>query len=89
MEGAVRLGFAKELSEAEREGGAEAHKEVYDALLAAAYSRGEATNLAQTFEVDDVIDPAESRALIVATMEANPAPVGRRATKKRPCVSTW
>lgn len=88
LEGAVRLGFVKELSEAEKHGPA-AYKELYDTLIAASYSRGEATNLAQTFEVDDVIDPAESRQLIVATMEAHPTPAGRRTSKKRPCVSTW
>ncbi len=61
LEGAVRLGFSKELAAvadpAERQ-------ELFDKLLAAAYEHGKALRSATTFELDDVIDPADSRAWI-------------------------
>ncbi|WAM12753.1 acetyl-CoA carboxylase family protein [Rhodococcus sp. JS3073] len=62
LEGAVRLGFRKELEAiddpAERDT-AFAH------LVDAAYQHGKALNAATIFELDDVIDPADSRAWIV------------------------
>jgi hypothetical protein len=44
--------------------------------------------MASVFEIDDVIDPAESRARIVAALCALPPPVPRTG-KKPPCVDTW
>ena len=61
LEGAVRLGFRKELAAvtdpAERQ-------QLFDKLVAAAYEHGKALRSATTFELDDVIDPADSRAWI-------------------------
>jgi acetyl/propionyl-CoA carboxylase alpha subunit len=61
LEGAVRLGFSKELAAvtdpAERQA-------LFDKLVAAAYQHGKALRSATTFELDDVIDPADSRAWI-------------------------
>jgi acetyl/propionyl-CoA carboxylase alpha subunit/acetyl-CoA carboxylase carboxyltransferase component len=61
LEGAVRLGFSKELAAVtdplERQ-------ELFDKLVAAAYEHGKALRSATTFELDDVIDPAASRAWI-------------------------
>jgi acetyl/propionyl-CoA carboxylase alpha subunit/acetyl-CoA carboxylase carboxyltransferase component len=61
LEGAVRLGFSKELAAVidpiERQN-------LFDKLVEAAYQHGKALNSATTFELDDVIDPAESRAWI-------------------------
>jgi acetyl/propionyl-CoA carboxylase alpha subunit/acetyl-CoA carboxylase carboxyltransferase component len=61
LEGAVRLGFSKELAAAadpvERQ-------ELFDRLVAAAYQHGKALRAATTFELDDVIDPPDSRAWI-------------------------
>ncbi len=61
LEGAVRLGFRKELAESpdpvERQ-------RLFDRLVAAAYQHGKALRSATTFELDDVIDPADSRAWI-------------------------
>jgi acetyl/propionyl-CoA carboxylase alpha subunit/acetyl-CoA carboxylase carboxyltransferase component len=61
LEGAVRLGFSKELAAAadpiERQN-------LYDKLIEAAYQHGKALTSATTFELDDVIDPADSRAWI-------------------------
>ncbi len=61
LEGAVRLGFSKELAAVadpvERQ-------DLFDRLVAAAYQHGKALRSATTFELDDVIDPADSRAWI-------------------------
>ncbi len=58
LEGAVRLAARKELAAiadpAER-------KRVFDELVAGAYELGKATSAATYHELDDVIDPAESR----------------------------
>ncbi|HEU0191998.1 MAG TPA: carboxyl transferase domain-containing protein, partial [Mycobacterium sp.] len=64
LEGAVRLGFRKELAAAAGSADPAAQRELFDRLLAAAYGHGKALNSATTFELDDVIDPAESRAWI-------------------------
>jgi acetyl/propionyl-CoA carboxylase alpha subunit len=62
LEGAVRLGFRKELEAiddpAER-------NTAFAQLVDAAYQHGKALNAATIFELDDVIDPADSRAWIV------------------------
>jgi acetyl-CoA carboxylase carboxyltransferase component len=85
LEGAVRLGFRKEL---EAEADPAARQALFDRLLAAAYRNGKALNAATQFEIDDVIDPAETRARLVAILDAA-APVAPRSGKKRPCVDTW
>lgn len=59
LEGAVRLGFRKEL-EALPEG---AEREaLFQKLLAQQYAHGEAMHMASTLEIDAVIDPADTRA---------------------------
>jgi acetyl-CoA carboxylase carboxyltransferase component len=67
LEGAVRLALRKELEaiadEAERE------QRVRE-LTAAAEENAKALNAAALFELDDVVDPAETRRLIAATLAA-------------------
>jgi acetyl-CoA carboxylase carboxyltransferase component len=67
LEGAVRLGLRRELEaiadEAERE------QRVRD-LTAAAHENAKAINAATLFELDDVIEPAETRGVIAATLAA-------------------
>jgi acetyl-CoA carboxylase carboxyltransferase component len=58
LEGAVRLGFRKEL-EAEPEG--PQREALFHRLLSEAVQRGQALNMASHLEIDDVIDPAETR----------------------------
>jgi len=62
LEGAVRLGYRKEL-EAAAEG--EARDALFRQLVAQQYANGEAINMAQTLEIDAVIDPADTRAWLV------------------------
>ncbi|HEY0560896.1 MAG TPA: carboxyl transferase domain-containing protein [Frankiaceae bacterium] len=58
LEGAVRLGFRRELEAAADEAERQA---LYDGLVALAYEHGKALNAATLAEIDDVIDPADSR----------------------------
>jgi acetyl/propionyl-CoA carboxylase alpha subunit/acetyl-CoA carboxylase carboxyltransferase component len=85
LEGAVKLGFRKELEAiadpAERQ-------RTYERMVAESYARGSAVNMASHFEVDEVIDPAETRGWIVAGLRAA-APSQPRTGKKRPHVDTW
>ena len=71
LEGAVRLALRKELEAIEDEG--EREGRVRD-LTAAAQENARAINAAQLFELDDVIDPAETRGLIAATLAAAGTP---------------
>ncbi len=84
LEGAVRLALRKELEaiadEAERE------QRVRD-LTAAAEENAKALNAAALFELDDVVDPAETRALIAATLAAAARP-GAPSSGHR-FVDTW
>jgi len=67
LEGAVRLGFRRELEAIADES---AREERVQELTAAAHERAKALNAATLFELDDVIDPAETRGLIAATLAA-------------------
>lgn len=64
LEGAVRLGFSKELAAADESDDPTERQSLFDRLVAAAYEHGKALRAATTFELDDVIDPAASRAWI-------------------------
>ncbi|HEX7435174.1 MAG TPA: carboxyl transferase domain-containing protein, partial [Caldimonas sp.] len=58
LEGAVRLGYRKELAAAAE--GAE-RDALYETLVSQQYANGKAINMAATLEIDAVIDPAETR----------------------------
>jgi acetyl-CoA carboxylase carboxyltransferase component len=88
LEGAVRLGFRREL---DAEPDEESRRLLEQKLIAAAYQNGKALNAATHFEIDDVIDPAETRERVLAAISSAP-PSGswrQRPGKKRPCVDTW
>jgi len=67
LEGAVKLGFRRELEAIDDEGERAARLE---AMVAHAHEHAKALNAATLFELDDVIDPAETRALIARTFAA-------------------
>ena len=67
LEGAVRLGYRKEL-EALPEG--HEREALFEQLLAQQYDNGSAINMAATLEIDAVIDPAETRTWLVAGLES-------------------
>ena len=85
LEGAVKLGFRKELAAIEDPA---ERLRAFESMVARAYERGKAVNTASHFEIDDVIDPADSRQWIVAGLRSAPTPP-QRSGKKRPCIDTW
>tara|TARA_R110002072_G_scaffold4245_12_gene30100 strand:+ start:5242 stop:6780 length:1539 start_codon:yes stop_codon:yes gene_type:complete len=67
LEGAVRLGFKKEL-EAEQD--EEAREQLFQQLVARMYEVGKASEAASYLELDAVIDPADTRAAILRALAA-------------------
>jgi acetyl-CoA carboxylase carboxyltransferase component len=61
---------------------------LFDRLVAAAYERGQALNMAAHLEIDDVIDPLDTRRRIVHALRSSPPPAPRTG-RKRPCIDTW
>ena len=90
LEGAVRLGYRKELEaitdDAERE---VLFREMVDRM----YAHGKAVSVASFFEIDDVIDPIDTRRWITTIFDG--APETHRATTdpmappRRPNIDTW
>jgi acetyl-CoA carboxylase carboxyltransferase component len=86
LEGAVKLGMRRELDAIEDP---QEREDVFQATVAAAYKHGEGLNMAAYGEIDDVIDPADSRRFI-ATLFDHPAADWRgRESKRRPNVDAW
>ncbi|HEY8155202.1 MAG TPA: carboxyl transferase domain-containing protein [Myxococcota bacterium] len=85
LEGAVKLGYRGELAAladpVER-------KALFDQMVERMYQHGKAVSYASHFEIDDVIDPAESRTWITRALRSAPPPAPRTG-KKRACVDTW
>jgi acetyl-CoA carboxylase carboxyltransferase component len=86
LEGAVRLGMRRELEAIEDP---EERERVFEQTVAAAYERGRGVNMAAYGEIDDVIDPADSRRWIEMLFERDGADWRRRPGKKRPNVDAW
>lgn len=85
LEGAVRLGFKKELEAVDDPVEREA---LYETMVAMAYEHGKSTNMASFLEIDDVIDPKETRFWIMRGLRSMPTPEPRNG-KKRPNIDTW
>lgn len=83
LEGAVRLGFAKELAAvtdpAEREA-------LFNKMVAKAYDNGRGINTASFLEIDGVIDPAHTRDWLSRGMNSAG---GRREAVSRRFIDTW
>jgi len=84
LEGAVKAGFKKEL---EAVTDLQEREALYQKLVALAYERGKALNMASYLEIDAVIDPADTRGWITAGLRAAPAGYTRRAGHD--FVDTW
>jgi acetyl/propionyl-CoA carboxylase alpha subunit/acetyl-CoA carboxylase carboxyltransferase component len=80
LEGAVRLGYRKELEAIQD---AEAREARYQELVAHSYERGKAVSVAQFLEIDAVIDPADTRAWLLRGLASTPA---RRSGRY---IDTW
>ena len=61
----------------------------FAATVEAAYERGKGLNMASYGEIDDVIDPAESRRWIATLFSDAALHWSRRAGKKRAFVDAW
>lgn len=84
LEGAIKLGYRKEM---EAIADPDEREAWYQERVAELYENGKALTTAMGFDFDDVIDPAETRARIVAGLESTPLP--SRTGKKRPFIDTW
>ena len=90
LEGAVRLGYRKELeavaNDAEREA---LFREMVDRM----YAHGKAVSVASFFEIDDVIDPIDTRRWITTIFDSAPethrAAIDPMAPPRRPNIDTW
>ncbi len=82
LEGAVRLGFSKELAAVEDDAEREA---LFTEMVDRAYQQGRGLNVATHFEIDDVIDPADTRRWITGVLLAVPPP----PAGGRPNLDTW
>lgn len=85
LEGAVRLGYRKELDAVPDE---KERAELEATLIAKAYENGSALNMASHVEIDDVIDPADTRHRILAVI-GETRTWRHRPGKKRPMIDTW
>jgi acetyl-CoA carboxylase carboxyltransferase component len=83
LEGSVRLGFRKEL-EAQPEG--PLRDALFNALVADRYAVGKAINMAQTLEIDAVIDPSETRQWIVRGLDSS---LSLKGSNNNGFVDTW
>ena len=85
LEGAVKLGLRRELEAIEDPSERE---ERVRALTAAAHEHAKALNAATLFELDDVIDPGETRRLVSSTIAAARSAAPPPPFDRRP-VDTW
>ena len=86
LEGAVQLGMRRELDAI---ADPDERERVFDATVAAAYERGQGINMAAYFEIDDVIDPADSARWIDTLFDENSGRWWTRPGKRRPNIDTW
>ncbi len=84
LEGAVRLGLRKELETIADD---DDREERVRQATASAQENAKALNAAQIFEIDDVIDPADTRRLIADTFAA--AAMHRPRRRRSRFVDTW
>jgi len=85
IEGMVKLGYRDDLAAIEDP---EERLKKYESMVEASYERARAVNCAVFFGIDDVIDPADTRAWIVRGLKSLP-PKSPRTEKKRPYIDTW
>jgi acetyl-CoA carboxylase carboxyltransferase component len=85
LEGAVRLGYRREL---EAISDPEERQARFEMMVDAAYEQGKAINMASYMEIDDVIDPMETRHWIIQGLRSVPASIPTEG-RRRPFVDTW
>lgn len=85
LEGAVRIGFERELAAV---ADWQERQELFEKLVRQAYEQGSAINVAVHLEIDDVIDPVDSRAWVLRGLDARP-PQSRVSGRRRPMIDSW
>jgi acetyl-CoA carboxylase carboxyltransferase component len=85
LEGAVRLGYRRELGAIDDP---DERERSFQERVEQMYQHGKALNTASHFEIDDVIDPADTRRWLTGVLESSPRPA-QRSGKKRPNIDTW
>jgi acetyl-CoA carboxylase carboxyltransferase component/acetyl/propionyl-CoA carboxylase alpha subunit len=85
LEGAVRLALRRELEAIEDP---EERQRTFDDAVAWAYEQGRALSMASYLEIDDVIDPADSREVVLSVLRSAPPPNPRRG-RKAGYVDAW
>jgi acetyl-CoA carboxylase carboxyltransferase component/biotin carboxyl carrier protein len=89
IEGAVKLGYRNELAAIEDP---VARRAQFDTMVDRMYAHGKALSIASHFEIDAVIDPADTRRWIIAALDtgsATKAGAWRSNPPKRAMVDTW
>ena len=86
LEGAVRLGMRRELDAIDDP---DERERTFEAMVALAYERGRGLNMAAYGEIDDVIDPADSRRWIAMLFDEHAKQWWERPGKARPYVDAW
>lgn len=85
LEGQVKLGQRARLEEVEDLG---ERQQLYERLVEDSYNRGKGVNAAHVFEIDDLIDPADTRKWLLAGLKAMPQSPPSFPSGKR-TVDTW
>ena len=85
LEGAVRLGYRKELAAISDP---QERQATFERMAAAAYQQGKAINMASAMEIDDVIDPLDTRHWITQGLRSVPASSPRDG-RRSPFIDTW
>jgi len=86
LEGQVKLAHRQELAAIEDPAERRAW---FERAVADRYRHGRALNAAAYFEIDDVVDPADSRRWIMSVLATAPSPFPRTGPKKRAFVDSW
>ena len=85
LEGAVRLGYRREL---EAISDPQARQARFEEMVSASYQQGKAINMASFLEIDEVIDPKETRRWLSQGLRALPASLVN-SRERRSFIDTW
>ena len=85
LEGAVKLGYKRDLEALDDP---DERERTYQKLVEKMYEAGKGLSMADHFEIDDVIDPQNSRQWIINSLRAA-GPAEKRIEKKRPMIDPW
>ncbi len=85
IDGGIKLSSRRELMDIKDP---DERKAAYERKVAQGYESARAINAGNNYGIDDIIDPADTRAWLVRGLKSLP-PLPVRTEKKRPCIDTW